>query len=114
MLVIPKLRMLIWPVVRVFALSQGGGLVQSHVKSYLRLKKWYLIPFCLILSIIRYGSRIKWSDPGKEEPDSQQLSVVAIENEAFGSPFANFTLLIANVHPKINNRLKLNTEYIIN
>ena len=29
------------------------------------LKKWYLIPPCLTLSIIRYGSRVKWSNPGK-------------------------------------------------
>ena len=29
-----------------------------------RLKKWYLIPRCLKLSIIRYVSRVKWSNPG--------------------------------------------------
>ena len=29
------------------------------------LKKWYLIPPCLTLSIIRYVSRVKWSNPGK-------------------------------------------------
>ena len=28
-------------------------------------KKWYLIPLCLTLSIIRYVSRVKWSNPGK-------------------------------------------------
>ena len=39
--------------------------VQSWVESYQRLKKWYLIPPCLTLSIIRYGSRVKWSNPGK-------------------------------------------------
>ena len=39
--------------------------VQSQVESYQRLKKWYLMPPCLILSIIRYGSRVKWSNPGK-------------------------------------------------
>ena len=39
--------------------------VQSQVKSYQRLKKWYLIPPCLPLSIIRYVSRVKWSHPGK-------------------------------------------------
>ena len=32
--------------------------VQSHVESYQRLKKWYLMPPCLILSIIR----IKWNN----------------------------------------------------
>ena len=39
--------------------------VQSQVESYQRLKKWYLMPPCLTLSIIRYESRVKWSNPGK-------------------------------------------------
>ena len=39
--------------------------VQFQVESYQRLKKWYLMPHCLTLSIIRYGSRVKWSNPGK-------------------------------------------------
>ena len=39
--------------------------VQSQVESYQRLRKWYLMPPCLTLSIIRYGSRVKWSNPGK-------------------------------------------------
>ena len=38
--------------------------VQSQVESYQRLKKWNLIPPCLTLSIIRYISRVKWSNPG--------------------------------------------------
>ena len=37
--------------------------VQPQVESYQRLKKWYLMPPCLILSIIRYGSRVKWVNP---------------------------------------------------
>ena len=36
--------------------------VQSQVELYQRLKKWYLISPCLTLSIIRYGSRVKWSN----------------------------------------------------
>ena len=40
--------------------------VQSQVESYQRLKKWYLMLPCLTLSIIRSGSRVKWSNPGKE------------------------------------------------
>ena len=39
--------------------------VQSQIVSYQRLLKWYLIPLCLTLSIIRYVSRVKWSNPGK-------------------------------------------------
>ena len=38
--------------------------VRSQIESYQRLKKWYLMPPCLTLSIIRYGSRVKWSNPG--------------------------------------------------
>ena len=36
--------------------------VQSQVASYQRLLKWYLIPPCLTISIIRYVSRVKWSN----------------------------------------------------
>ena len=39
--------------------------VQSQVESYQRLQKWYLIPPCLTLSIMRYVSRVKWSHPGE-------------------------------------------------
>ena len=49
---------------RVFANSPAAG-VRSQVKSYQRLKKWYLIPPCLTLGNIRYVSRVKWSNPGK-------------------------------------------------
>ena len=31
----------------------------------LKTQEWYLMPFWLTLSIIRYGSRVKWSNPGK-------------------------------------------------
>ena len=64
--------------------------VQSQVESYQRLIKWYLMPPCLTLSIIRYGSRVKWSNP-------LHLGVVAIEKGAFKSPSTmviNFTYYI--------------------
>ena len=38
--------------------------VQYHVESYQRLQKWYLMPPCSTLSIIRHGSRVKWSNQG--------------------------------------------------
>ena len=38
--------------------------VQTQVESYQRLKKWFSMPPCLTLSILRYGSRVKWSNPG--------------------------------------------------
>ena len=39
--------------------------VQFQAESYQRLKKWYLIQPCLMLSIRRCISRVKWSNPGK-------------------------------------------------
>ena len=39
--------------------------VQSHVESYQRIKKWYLMSPCFTLSIIRKRSRVKWSNPGQ-------------------------------------------------
>ena len=46
---------------RVF--SNGPG---YPVNSYQGLKKWFLMPPCLTFSIIRYGSRVKWSNPANE------------------------------------------------
>ena len=71
--------------------------VQSPVESYQRLKKWYLMLPCLALSIIRYGSRVKWSNPGKGVAPPLHLGVVAIEKAIFGSPstmVANFTYFL--------------------
>ena len=69
---------------RVFAKGSKTE-VQSQVESYQRLKKHYLILPCLTLSIIRYESKVKWSNPGKEWHPSLHLGVVAIEKGAFKS-----------------------------
>ena len=39
--------------------------VQSQVELYQRLKKWYSMPPCLTLCILRCRWRVKWSNPGK-------------------------------------------------
>ena len=44
--------------------NSPGDRVQFQVESHQRLKKWYLIPHCLTLSIIRYWSWVKWENPG--------------------------------------------------
>ena len=59
--------------------------VQSQVESYQRLKKWYLMPSCLTLSIIRLRSRISGVILGKQYHPFLHLNVVAIEKRAFGS-----------------------------
>ena len=70
--------------------------VQSQLESYQRLKKWYLMPPCLTLSVIRLGSRVKWF----REWISALLytsGVVAVEKRAFWSSsttVANFTYFI--------------------
>ena len=45
-------------------MAQQTG-AQFQVESYQRLKKWYLMPPRLTLNIIRYGSRVKWSNAEK-------------------------------------------------
>ena len=51
-------------VVRVFANGPGDlGSIPSWVIP--KTQKWYLMPPCLTLSIIRYRSRVKWSNPAK-------------------------------------------------
>ena len=50
-------------------IAQETG-VQSQVESYQRLKKWYLIPTCLTLSIIKYVSRVKLRNPRKRVASS--------------------------------------------
>ena len=40
--------------------------LQSQAKSHQKLKKWYLMPPCLTLSIIIYGSRVSGEIQGKE------------------------------------------------
>ena len=39
--------------------------VQYQVESYQRLKNLYLMPPCLTLGIVKYGSRVKWTNRGK-------------------------------------------------
>ena len=49
---------------RVFA--NGPGVLDSIPGCVIpKTLKWYLIPPCLTLSNIRYGSRVEWSNPGK-------------------------------------------------
>ena len=50
--------------VRVFA-NGPGNLGSIPVGVIPKTQKWYLMSPCLTLSILRYGSRVKWSNPGK-------------------------------------------------
>ena len=70
---------------RVFTNGPGDrGLIPGRVIP--KTLKLYLMPPCLALSIIRYVSRVKWSNPGNGVALSLHLGVVAIEKGAFGSP----------------------------
>ena len=57
---------IIWDAVICAMLIARETGVRYHVESYQRPKKWYLMPPCLTFSIIRYGSRVKWSNARKE------------------------------------------------
>ena len=70
---------------RVFANGPADvGSIPSRVIP--KTLKWYLIPPCLILSNIRYVSRVKWSNPGKGLSSPLHFGVVAIEKGALWSP----------------------------
>ena len=53
-----------WLVGRVFAKGLGDwDSIPGRVIS--KTQKWFLIPICLTLSIIKYGSRVKWINPAE-------------------------------------------------
>ena len=87
---------------RVFANSSRDrgsvpGRIIPKTQKKKKKKNWYLMPPCLTLSIIRQGSRVKWSNPGNGVAPPLHLSVVAIEKGAFRSPSSkvtNFTYLL--------------------
>ena len=56
------------------------------VESYQRLKKWYLMPPCLALTTIKWGSRVKWSNPGIGVVPSPTNRCSSYWKGAFGSP----------------------------
>ena len=60
--------------------------VQSQVESYQKLKKLYLMPPYLTLSIIRFRSRASGAIQGKELCLLLHLDIVAIEKGAFRLP----------------------------
>ena len=72
--------------------------VQSPVESYQRLKKWYLMPPCLTLSIIRYGSRVKWSNPGKGVAPSPTPRCSKLSKREPSTMVANFTYLLISYY----------------
>ena len=90
--------------------------VQSQVESYQRLKKWYLMPPCLTLSIIRYGTRVKWSNPGKGvAPSPTPWCSKLSKREPSGHPrLWSPTLLFTSIFcpfVRMNNRIFCDLNY---
>ena len=89
-------------------MAQETG-VQSQVESYQRIKKMILDTSLLI----RYVSRVRWSNLGKGVGPPLHLVVVATEKGAFRSPFTtvpNFTyfLFLLNKNAWIHLTVKKN------
>ena len=85
--------------VRVFANGLGDlGSVSGRVIP--KLKKWYLMPPCLTLSIIRYGSRVKWVNPTKGEAPSSTPWCSSYRKESLRVPsttVASFTNMVLSI-----------------
>ena len=60
-------------------------------------KKWYLMPLCLTLSFIRYGSRVSREIQGKEWRLTLHLGLIAIEKRAFGLPSTTVSQLFLSL-----------------
>ena len=60
--------------------------VQYQIGSYQRLKKWYLLPPCLTLSIIGYRLRVSGTIERQELHPLLHVGIVAIEKGDFSSP----------------------------
>ena len=78
------------------------------------------MPPCLTLNIIRYGSRVKWTNQGKGVvPPHTHLGVVATEKGAFGPSsimVTNFTCsltILGNLCIKIRKRKYIKSEISI-
>ena len=71
--------------------------VQSQVKSYQRLKKWYLMLPYLTLNIIRYDSRIKWSNPRKGVVPSPLVEVLGFSKNIFFRGWQEYLLYVSLV-----------------
>ena len=70
--------------------------VQSLVKSYQRLEKWYLMPSSLTLSFINYGSRLKSNNSRKRTSVVPYLVDVTTEKMAFGSPSTTSSVVFSS------------------
>ena len=66
-----------------------------------KTQKLYLMPHCLTLSIIRYGSRVKWSNPGKGIVPSP----TPLGHHRLRSPTLKFKVVLYSffLFPKIKN-----------
>ena len=86
--------------------------VQSQVESYQRLKKWYLMPPGLTPSIIRYGSRVKWSNTGKGVAASPTPWYCSYRKGAFGSLSTKGRQLYFTYSNYITNHINSNHDTI--
>ena len=78
--------------------------VQSQVKSYQRLKKWYLMPPCLALSTYKVSIKGKVEHSWKWSSTLPYTSsVVATEKGAFESPSTKVNLLSLSLYIYIYN-----------
>ena len=71
------------------------------VEPYQRLEKWYLMPLSLTLSIIRWGSRVKWSDTENGVAPYPTSWCSSYWTGAFRFPLtkvANFTYLLVYIY----------------
>ena len=80
--------------VRLWLKRPGFNRMSSRTKD----SKWYSIPTCLTLNIIRYVSRVEWIIQGKEKSPSPYRCVAAIEMGTIGSPLTTVVNITIHTH----------------
>ena len=85
--------------------SIPGRVIPKKKKKKKKKKGNYPLPPCLTFNIIRYGSRVKSSHPGKGVAPSSTPWCSSYRKGNFGSP----STAVANSTLSLNNRFSLHT-----
>ena len=90
-----------------------GDLGWNPARVIPKTQKWYLMPPCLTLSIIRYGTRIKWSNPGKGVAPSTTPWCSSYRNGSLQVTLANGHQLYFLLLPVKKLRLKSEWGFLV-
>ena len=87
--------------------------VQSPGRVIPKTHKWYLMPPCLTLRIIRYGSRVKWRNPRKGVAPSPTLWCSSYRKGIHRVTLDNGRQLLLTIYINPSTLTRCNTRSIL-